>query len=125
MSHTNILLAGLLVVLLLVASSNLRGLAAAGLCFWLFLICLIISGIAGFFGGIRLAGILILGQSGYHIPGLFLVIPLSMSLVAVLTCLILYCAGVLSVVRLIEKKQKVELAKPGIRLLCGFLWFHI
>lgn len=114
-----IVLSALLGVMLLVFSPNLRQLAAVGLCFWLFVICLIVSGIVGIYGGMRLAG-LVLHTNGdgnfYIIPPALLAMPITMPFVAVVTFSILYFGVALSIVRFVEKRQKVELGKPSFNI---------
>lgn len=106
----------LLIVMLLIASPNLRQFAAVGLCFWLFIGCLILSGGFGIFGGIWLAGHILPTKhdgSWYVIPPALLALPLTMPFVSVLTFYISYFCVALSVVRVVEKRQKIELGKPG------------
>ena len=102
--------------MLLVFSPNLRQLAAVGLCFWLFLICLVGSGVVGIIGGLWVAGQVVHTQSGYiyTAPPALLALPFTMPIVAVVTFSILYFIVVLGIVRLIEKRQKVALGKPSI-----------
>jgi hypothetical protein len=112
-----IVLLVLLVVILIIASPNLRQLAATGICFWLFLICLIASGTIGLLGGVKIAVGAIPGESGYiyAAPPSLLAWPFFMSLTSVATFSVLYYVGALSIIRVIEKTQKVEFAKPGIK----------
>jgi hypothetical protein len=106
-------LSALLGAMLFVFSPNLRQLAAVGLCFWLFLICLAVSGLVGIAGGIRVAGQVVHTQSGYvyTAPPALLASPFTMPLVAVATFSILYFIVALGIVRFIERRQKVELGK--------------
>lgn len=112
-----IVLSALLGIVLLVVSPNFRQFAAVGLCFWLFVICLIVSGIVGIIGGIRLAAVAI-PQNGnfYVVPPSLLAWPFAMAFVSIVTFFILYSGVAMSIVRLIEKRQKVEFGKPSFNI---------
>jgi hypothetical protein len=79
-----------------------------GLGYWLFVICVIVSGIAGMFGGRALASwVLPLGHFSWVLA--------FQPVVSILSFFLLYRFVALSVVAVVEDKKGIELEKPSIK----------
>jgi hypothetical protein len=120
MSITNVLLLTLLVVLFLILSPNLRRLAATGVCFWVWIASLALSGIAGLIGGYWLARVIFPDRAGamagFYIPITLLALPFTLMIVSVLTFIVAYCLVGFGIFSLIERNRQVELARPSVKL---------
>jgi hypothetical protein len=119
MSAINIALSGLLVALLFFTFPNLRRLVSVGITLWVWLICLLLSGTATWLV------IYLLDAVGGHSDGLILLLinPLGWLAIALvfiipsdLAFLVLYRVFGYGIFALIERRWKVELAKPSTKL---------
>ena len=110
-------LSALLAVMLVILSPNLRQLGATGICFWTWLLCLGFSGFAGELVGASFGRNALSGH--FFDPGFVIILMVCDCIVvsvAVLTFIILYRFVAYPMFSLIERKRKVELAKPGVKL---------
>jgi hypothetical protein len=102
-------ISALFLVLLSLLFPHIRRLAIVSVCYWLFLICILLSGVAGYEGGVRVVELL------RPVTGRLVALLLSLSSVGMLSFLALYRVVVLSIVSVIEKKRQTEFSKPDIK----------
>jgi hypothetical protein len=119
MTVTNIILSFLLLILVFVIFPNLRQLVTVGVCFWTWLLCLLLSGLVGMFVGAAIGRYLLqdhLFDSDFgflqNLLAFYFIVPGA----AVLTFVVLYRYAAYSLFSFLERSQKVELARPSVKL---------
>lgn len=123
MSDLNLALSVLLATLLFAVSPNLRRLASVGIAFWVWLICLLLSGMVSWLI-FYIVGESVGNSDGWPLlvltPIGWLVIALFFLITSDLAFLVLYRCFGYGIFMLIERRWKVKLAKPSTRL--GFVF---